>query len=423
MSSPAPRPTPIMTGIDMSESGGAPPDESPQADTFLTPGPSTCASGNQSTPTTTSPDTPMTDNWDYKNINTPGSSELSSEKEIELSDHESNPSGMEPKGVVSSEATVGRTTGEVETGRKHTITPPEQGHEKRAKVNAVEPELDEEGIIKLPFQTIKSIRMPPRDGTSPPDPNSSPYGPTENHQNSMIIYWLDEQDKSYTEATRLFGEMFPRSKAVEEAIRRRHIRALQRLARKYGVKPLEEIQGPIGKNTLRRGKKRALKVSKIDGEANKERVKLNITAADPVRNVGGVREMAAQDTQVAQDDISQPKYARNTASYLGQGHKVIEKAAIVVWKDLEGLDFRDIRDRLDDKYHWSLGRGTVEKYYHLTRSKVYGAILEAAPYHEGGDQRGEATMKPKPDGAGDDTGEATVSTRFPAAKVHRRRPF
>lgn len=54
--------------------------------------------------------------------------------------------------------------------------------------------------------------------------------------------------------------------------------------------------------------------------------------------------------------------------------KAIEMAAIVVWKDLEGMSFKEIREKLDEDYNWSLGRGTVEKNYNNARPKVYGAL-------------------------------------------------
>jgi hypothetical protein len=54
--------------------------------------------------------------------------------------------------------------------------------------------------------------------------------------------------------------------------------------------------------------------------------------------------------------------------------KAIERAAIVVWRDLQGMSFKEIREKLDDDYNWSLGRGTIEKFYYNARPKVYGAF-------------------------------------------------
>jgi hypothetical protein len=256
---------------------------------------------------------------------------------------------------VKSEATKATAKGT----RKRVMTALESPSEKRAKVNEFDFERGSDGQIMLPYQSIKSIHMPPRTSTGPPREHDRPYGDTENHQNSMIIYWLDEQDKSYSAAKQLFAEKFPEHKAVEEAIRRRHIRALQRLAKKYGVKQLHEIDG-VGKNTLRRGKKRTSRGYSVGTE--------------PSPKVANSSVKFGQDAAASSPAAPNFSHMPHAPKYVRDSYKAIEKAAIVVWRDLDGLDYKNIRKRLEEDYDWSLGNKTVEKYYHLTRPKVYGAV-------------------------------------------------
>ena len=69
--------------------------------------------------------------------------------------------------------------------------------------------------------------MPPRPGQVPgqvpPAPvfGTFPFGDTEDHQNSMIIYWLDDLEHTYAKTTELYNETFPNDKVTDEAVRRR----------------------------------------------------------------------------------------------------------------------------------------------------------------------------------------------------------
>lgn len=229
------------------------------------------------------------------------------------------------------------------------------------RVKTVTPDLnfDKDGAIELPYQTVKAIKLPPRTSIGPPSENERPYGDT-NHMNSMLIYWLDEEGMSYNQATQKYAQMFPENKAVEEAIRRRHIRCLQRLAKKYGVHDEKDIVG-VGKNVLRRGKKRAPRVTKV------------IESSPTKSHDGGDEQSEAKSSPPVKKEPRKstytPKYVRDSAKA-----RVIEKLAIVVWKDMEHLSYKEIRNRLEDNHSWSLGTGTIEKYYHLTRPKVYKVI-------------------------------------------------
>ncbi|KAF2685625.1 hypothetical protein K458DRAFT_430373 [Lentithecium fluviatile CBS 122367] len=287
------------------------------------------------------------------------------ENDEEVSQNDTPPSKVATHHADTSKASRANPAANDKVPLKRSLSASDSPPEKRSKVNKTpDYELESDGTIHLPFQTIKAIKMPSRKDGGPPGEFEYPYGKEENWQNTMIIYWLDEEDRSYNETTQLFAEKFPDCKAVEEAIRRRHIRALLRLAKKYGVKKPHEIHG-IGKNTARRGKKRTTRGAKVGVRTPPNTVKVGDSAANIKQDV--------DDSYVS--PASTPSF-KQVPKYVRHSYKAIEKAAIVVWKDLEGMDYKTIRERLDDKYNWSLGKATVEKYYHLTRPKVYGAVSD-----------------------------------------------
>jgi hypothetical protein len=264
-----------------------------------------------------------------------------------------------------SKASIEVVESDTKTTRKRNLLTPKSVAEKRVKVEVSELKPASTYQVELVYQTIKAIKMPRRSGTGPPSKDDKPYGPAETHENSMLIYWLDEEDKSYNEATQLYAEKFPKQKAVEEAIRRRHIRALQRLAKIYGAKAIDEIDG-VGKNALRRGKKRGPRLARVRADSPPQ-IEDTAVRVDYGKTTPGSSSPAYAGAST--------KLAGHVPQYVKQqSFKAIEKAAIVVWKDLEGKDFKEIREKLDEEYNWSLGRGTVEKFYHLTRPKVYGAL-------------------------------------------------
>jgi hypothetical protein len=319
-------------------------------------------------------ETPMTDVFNDADV-----SDLSSVEESLLRDKEVRKTDKVAVEVITKRADTLQvkskdTKAAGEGSLKRSTSASESSTNKRAKSEEAEIELNTDGSVKLHYQSIKAIKMPPRKHTGPPTENEEPYGSTENYQNSMIIYWLDEMDKSYNETCRLYAKKFPQHKSVEEAIRRRHIRSLGRLAKKYGVKQLHEIDG-VGKHTLRRGKKRTPRQSK--GSAKPPLIAAGNTHLDVAAPV----VPAAPAAPVAPADppkVFNFNHAPQAPKYVRNSYKVAEKIAIVVWRDLDHLDFKDIRERLEDKYDWSLGKATVEKYYHLTRPKVYGALTSNA---------------------------------------------
>jgi hypothetical protein len=200
---------------------------------------------------------------------------------------------------------------EVKLSLKRTVSAPNAPVEKRVKVKESDLERTATGQVKLPYQSIKAIKMPRREGTDPPTKNEQPYGEEVNHENSMLIYWLDEQDKSYNEATQLYAQMFPDKKPVEEAIRRRHIRALQRLAKKYGVKKLHEIDA-VGKNALRRGKKRAPRVVKVRANSPPDVDGTTVSVDETTIAVAG--SSAANAGAITKPTSHVPKYVKQQVS-------------------------------------------------------------------------------------------------------------
>ena len=232
-------------------------------------------------------------------------------------------------------ASVEVTETEPKQSRKRTMPTQKSPVKKRVKVEESELERTAKGQVKLVYQTIKAIKMPRRKGTGPPTENERPYGAEETHENSMLIYWLDEQDKSYNEATQLFAQTFPEKKAVEEAIRRRHIRALQRLAKKYGVKKPHEIDA-VGKNALRRGKTRAPRVVKVradsppdvDDTAGKvDRRTIAVGVSSPA-NPGAITKPRGPIPKYVKQQVSNiglhillPRHLLTFPLFEGQGHR------------------------------------------------------------------------------------------------------
>ncbi|KAH7095265.1 hypothetical protein FB567DRAFT_543607 [Paraphoma chrysanthemicola] len=102
-------------------------------------------------------------------------------------------------------------------------------------------------VQKLPYQSIISLNMPPRIGQGPNAPipapvqGEYPFGPTEDHNNAYIIHLMDEQQLTYTKAAEVYSKTFPHDVITDEAVRKRHIRCLLRLKKRYGVKDEGEI--------------------------------------------------------------------------------------------------------------------------------------------------------------------------------------
>lgn len=236
-------------------------------------------------------------------------------------------------------------------GSKHCISPPASGPQKKKACPPKKIDRSAEASIevqKLPYQSIISIAMPPRIGlvagqpAPEPDENNLPYGDTEDYHNSMIIHYMDECEMTYTKAAEVYSDKFPRDVITDEAIRKRHIRSLLRLKKKFGTLDPDTIPKP-SKSVIRRGTPRAKKVSAITPVADDSAPTTPTTDAPAV-----------------------PKYRKLLHP------RLFEKTLIVTWRDDTDLSWKDIQTKLENEYKWSLGMGTIEKYYYTSLERVYG---------------------------------------------------
>ncbi|CAG5145973.1 uncharacterized protein ALTATR162_LOCUS1802 [Alternaria atra] len=256
--------------------------------------------------------------------------------------------------------------------------------------------------LGLIYNSIKAINMPPRvgqvPGQVPPTPvvGDYPFGDTEDHQNSMIIYWLDDLENTYAKTTILYNETFPNDKVTDEAVRRRHIRSLERLQKRYGAKPVAQI-GIVGRNIARRGRPRAPRLSGIEPEN------------DPADAAAPYEEQVEGDASVTEDNSTHTSHSPPRGSLAKaidqvqrekrnhKGHE-FDKACIVVWRDADKMSFKDIRAKLDNERGWSLGEPTVKKEYTRARARIWGTTsLEVAA-----DEDDESKRKAAEDEQGED---------------------
>ena len=222
--------------------------------------------------------------------------------------------------------------------------------------------------LNLAYRSIKAINMPSRIGLVPgqippvPDPNSLPFGDTEEYDNCLIIHWCDELEVSYGTAAALYNKTFPNDQLTDEAVRKRHIRSLQRLSKKYGPKPVDQI-GPIGQKVRRRGKVRAPRLRGIIPQAHDSSLSAQ----------GHETKVTTTVTSTTTTPVPQSKVAEaNSFSRKAQKSRDFEKACIVVWKDSLKMEFKAIRDKLETEHDWSLGLRTISKYYFQNVRRVYG---------------------------------------------------
>jgi hypothetical protein len=83
--------------------------------------------------------------------------------------------------------------------------------------------------INMP-QSPQVVRLP----NGEPDPYNLPWTGVD-YENSMVVYWHDEKKKTNPVVAELFAEKF-KKKLTSESVRRRHVRAVQKLANNYGLK-------------------------------------------------------------------------------------------------------------------------------------------------------------------------------------------
>ncbi|KAH8724581.1 hypothetical protein GQ44DRAFT_617797 [Phaeosphaeriaceae sp. PMI808] len=208
----------------------------------------------------------------------------------------------------------------------------------------------------MPFQSIIAINMPPRpflvsgQPIPEPDPDHLPFGDTEDYKNSMIIHYMDEHAMSYTAAAAQYNIKFPNEGVTDEAVRKRHIRSLLRLKKKFGLKDPKSI-GPVPKLISRRGQKRSRRLIDI------------VATPLPQSKTKIETRPGSLPTIQSNDAIPKPKLSSH----------LFEKACIVTWRDADKLEFKEIRNKLEEDFDWSIGLRTIERYYCQTLDRVYGA--------------------------------------------------
>ncbi|KAH7085616.1 hypothetical protein BKA63DRAFT_400619 [Paraphoma chrysanthemicola] len=220
-------------------------------------------------------------------------------------------------------------------------------------------------VQKLPYQSIISLNMPPRIGLRPNAPipapvqGEFPFGPTEDHNNAYIIHLMDEQQLTYTKAAEVYSKAFPHDVITDEAVRKRHIRCLLRLKKRYGVKDEGQISvDGVGRNVKRRGTPRAKKWSAISPVAEDD----NAQQVETMVSSAGAKRLVEPEAEAQQPQTKKRKLPA----------RAFEKTCIVVWHDTLNMSFKQIRDKLENEMEWSLGLHTIEKYYYLAGEKVYG---------------------------------------------------
>ena len=229
--------------------------------------------------------------------------------------------------------------------QKHAVRPPRDNAAKRRR-DGFEPK--EVYIADFKYRTLKAIQMPARDDVPPgrdppePTPENLPYGDDIDFQTSMLLYWLDEKELTYTECARRFRTKFSGETATNDTIRHRHHSALIKLARKYGLKPENELEEP-SKSVTRRGQQAGHRYNTIGKKI--------------VYYAGANPDIAATSRG---KKVSEPTADREFL-----------KACICVWKDTSDVSFTEIQQRLAREYSWDIGANTVQKLYYQERGRVY----------------------------------------------------
>ncbi|KAJ4384749.1 hypothetical protein N0V86_000351 [Didymella sp. IMI 355093] len=205
-------------------------------------------------------------------------------------------------------------------------------------------------IRDFKYRTIKAINMPAQTdvipGQQPPEPtpDSYPYGEDIDYRASMLIWWCDDLEFAYSETVRRYRLKFPDERTItEDTVRKRYMLFLEKLARKYGLKPEDELEEPGGRVAIR-GKQLGHKYNTING--------VHVYSAAAGHDVAGTVRRRRAGNEPTQ-------------------HRGFLKACICVWRDTSNVSFEEIKQRLQKDYGWNIGENTVKKLYYSERARVY----------------------------------------------------
>ena len=256
---------------------------------------------------------------------------------------------------------------QVTTPRKRQKAPATTTPRKRQKVLQEEvDEHDNEGdgdtpIDELiPYRSIKTIAVPERSNpeSEPVEGDPKTYYGDMNYVDSMMTYWLDEVGYGYQKTAELCTEKIKRY--TYEGVRKRHIATLQVHLRKYGRKDSADTPPPINEKVKNRGKPRALKKtttkSAVDNRVD--------TGTGRTQTIGNADTQWTSGSTSA--DTNLPIYIREAP------FRQIEATAIVVCKDLFGMEFSQIRDLMEKAYQFPKNEN-IENYYHAARPSAWGS--------------------------------------------------
>ena len=166
----------------------------------------------------------------------------------------------------------------------------------------------------------------------------------------------DDLELAYSETVRRYKTQFPDERTItEDTVRKRHILYLEKLARKYGLKPDEEIEEPGGRVAIR-GKQVGHQYNTINS--------VHVYSAAAGHDVAG-------------------KPRRRRAGNEPTEHRGFLKACICIWHDTAKASFEEIKLRLGNEYGWNIGANTVQKIFYAERARVYDTFnVTGAVDHE-----------------------------------------
>jgi hypothetical protein len=337
------------------------------------------------------------------------SSDADSDTEMADADDSDNEDSLAPMSFDEKiAAATEKATPQKKAGTKRPITPPSSAPAtKKARPTTKRDRAAEASaaVQKLAYQSIISMNMPARIDYVPgepvpePEEDNLPFGDTENYHNSMIIHYLDECEMTYTKAAEVFSAKFPTEAVTDEAVRKRHIRSLLRLQKKYGERDPATIPIPSDK-VRRRGTPRAKGVKNIEPVSD--------AASTPgASNPSGTATPTPQATTTKKESASTsddtPKVTRP------RDDRSFEKVRVVIWHDADKVDWDAIQAKLYTEYGWSIGMPTIQKYYYTTLERVYG---KGGKKEKNREERGKEVSEKRRDGDFEGTVERLVERRM-----------